>query len=408
MTWVLAGVAAVAGCKSDADEGTLDGVESLKNCDIHAAHDQFAEAHADDPEHPEAALGFGLTDLALLPEDPIVTEILGRVGFTAAIDMQVLVFGEDGLLARAARMNSCDSLEQYARDTIPYPPLQDETIDEIGLIEPTLKGTDVQEALADLSPRFLAIAEALETAADQMAEPVTIEGGCGLGTITVQAPELYLAAGLLRGVVAGTALAAAYDWSIGVQDLAWALDVDSPMQLVNIIQPTIGSLSGAPGGGKDTMRAALTLVKQGLEAAKVTDLDQDALFDWTALPGPRADDLIRLVDSAIAALDGPAPVADISPTLMVDLGSLFDNPPDLQGGEPLFFVDNTDPEFPYWDISQVAIEQSLGTLTMPNIFSDTTPEMSWAAEEAWNAYDESGITLPAERYRTVYDCMQPQ
>lgn len=404
MTWVLAGVAAVAGCKSDADEGTLDGVEALKNCDIHTAHDQFTEAHADDPDHPQAALGFGLTSLALLPEDPIVTDLLGRVGFTEAIDMQVLVFGEDGLLARSARMNTCASLEQYARDTIPYPPLRDDTIDRIGLVEPTLKGTHVQEALADLSPRFLAIATALETAADQMAEPVTIEGGCGLGTITVQAPELYLAAGLLRGVVAGTGLANAYDWSIGIQDLMWALDVDSPQQLLNVIQPTIGSLSGNDtAGGKDVLRAALALVKRGLDAAKTTDLDEDALFDWTALPGPRADDLIRLVDSAIAALDGPAPVADISPTLTLDLGRLFDNPPDLQAGEPLFFVDTTDPDFPFWDVSQTALEQSLGTLTTPNIFSSTT-ELSWAAQGAWDTYDESGIWLPAERYRTIFDC----
>ena len=34
MTWVLVGVVAVAGRTSDADEGTLDGVESQTNCDI--------------------------------------------------------------------------------------------------------------------------------------------------------------------------------------------------------------------------------------------------------------------------------------------------------------------------------------------------------------------------------------
>ena len=33
-----------AGCKSDADQLTLDGVDALKDCEIRTAHDKFAEA----------------------------------------------------------------------------------------------------------------------------------------------------------------------------------------------------------------------------------------------------------------------------------------------------------------------------------------------------------------------------
>ena len=112
----------VVGCGSDADQLTLDGADDLKQCDIRAAYEKFADAHAGEPDHPQAALGFALTDLALLPEDPIVTQILTRVGFTGAMDMQALVFGPDGALARHARGDTCESIDTFVETTIPYPP----------------------------------------------------------------------------------------------------------------------------------------------------------------------------------------------------------------------------------------------------------------------------------------------
>src|SRR5688572_10048832 len=54
-----------AGCKSEADDLTLEAVDALAECDVRTAHELFTRAHASDPDHPQAALGFALTDLAL-------------------------------------------------------------------------------------------------------------------------------------------------------------------------------------------------------------------------------------------------------------------------------------------------------------------------------------------------------
>ena len=144
---------------------TLDGAGALKDCDINTAHDKFTQAHASDPTHPEAALGFALTDLALLPEDPIVTGVLAKLGFTGALDMQALVFGPDGVLARSSRGDSCSAIESFARTTIPYPPLADTSIDKASLIERWLRNNIARSASASLfvvsnpaspnAPRFL-------------------------------------------------------------------------------------------------------------------------------------------------------------------------------------------------------------------------------------------------------------
>src|SRR5260221_7594991 len=157
-------VLVVAACGSDADRLALDGADALKSCDIRTAHDKFTQAHELDPAHPQAALGFALTDLALLPEDPIVTAALGRVGFTGPVDMQALVFGPDGVLAREARGDDCTAINSFVNTTIPYPPLSNTALDRATLIDPTFTVAELVDAAAALSPRLLRVAEALETA----------------------------------------------------------------------------------------------------------------------------------------------------------------------------------------------------------------------------------------------------
>lgn len=396
-------VMAAAGCGSDADNLTLDGADDLKQCDIHAAHDKFAQAHADDPDHPQAALGYALTSLALLPEDPIVTEMLMRVGFTSAIDMQALVFGPDGVLARNARGDTCDSIDTFVDATVPYPPLATPSIDGWSLVDPTLTGSDFADAASRLSPHLGDIAEALETAATGMAGPIEIEGGCGLGKLTLQAPELYAGAAIIEGVRSAIQLGQAYDWAIVIKDAGEIWDGDAA-PIATLLNAHLGRVVAAGEGAaaKPILAHGLELAVKALDAAKSATAAPDGLFDWTAVPASLLDNSRKLVLAGQAMLDASTAIPDVMPVLALDLASIFASPPDLQSyGTPLVEVIDQYT----WDWSGDVIQHVMTPLFSPDPFVDTAPEYTWTLSDQYNAFDTTPVTMPLDRYDAVYSCM---
>jgi hypothetical protein len=395
-------VALAGGCKSDADGLALDGADDLKKCDIHSAHDKFVEAHESDPDHPQAALGFALTSIALLPEDPIVTEILMRIGFTSAIDMQALVFGPDGALARHARGDTCESISTFIDNTIPYPPLSTPGLDEWSLVDPSLTADDFATAALRLSPKLSAISLALETAAGGMSDPVEVEGGCGIGTVTFQAPELYAAAALIEAFRSAVQLGQAYDWAIGIKEAGEIWNDDAAL-IVALLNAHVGRVTDASEGAdaRPIASRAFAMAVKAIDAAKVATVEPNGLFDWTAVPASLLDNARELAVAGQAMTDGLTAIPDVTPMLSLDLSSVFRSPPDLQSfSEPLFEVIDT----LSWDVSGTVIEEALTPLFSPNPFGDAAPSYTWTLGDQWNEFDTTPVTMPFDRYDSVYNC----
>lgn len=398
----LACVAAMAGCGSEADDLTLDGAEDLKACDIHSARDKFVQAHESDPEHPQAALGFALASIALLPEDPLVTDVLLRIGFTSPMDMQALVFGPDGALARHARGDTCDSITTFVDNTIPYPPLSTPELEAWTLVDPALTGEDFADAALRLSPHLSAISLALETAAGGMAKAVEVEGGCGVGTVTFQAPELYAAAAAIETLRSAIQLGQAYDWAVGIKQAGEIWDGD-PVLITALLNAHIGRIidAGLGGAGRPILNRAAGLAIKAIDAAKVATVEPNGLFDWTAMPVSLLDNARALVVAAQMMTDGSTEIPGITPMLSLNLYPLFQTPTDLQSfSTPLFEPID---EFT-WDVSGTVIEQALTPLFEPNPFVDAVT-YTWTLGDQWSAFDTTPVTMPLDRYDTVYSCM---
>jgi hypothetical protein len=390
-----------AGCGSDADGLTQDGADDLKKCDIHSAHDKFVDAHAADPDHPQAALGFALTSIALLPEDPIVTEILLRIGFTSPMDMQALVFGPDGALARHARGDTCDSISTFIDNTIPYPPLSTPGLDAWTLVDGALTADDFADAALRLSPKLSEISLALETAAGGMSEPVEVEGGCGVGTVTFQAPELYAAAALIETFRSATQLGQAYDWNVGIKEAGQIWNDDAPL-VVALLNAHIGRVIDNTMGedARPIASRAAGLAIKAIDAAKAATVEPNGLFNWTAMPASLLDNARELAVAAQAMTDGPTVIPDLTPMLSLDLSSVFRSPIDFQSfSEPLF----TAIDMYTWDVSGTVVEEALTPLFSPNPFSDTVT-YTWTLGDQWSAFDTTPVTMPFDRYDAVYNC----
>ncbi len=195
---------ALAGCPSEVDQRALDGLQALDRCDVRAAHDAFADALALDASRSDVALGFALTDLATLLEDPAIAAIAPELGFDRAIDTSIL-WGHDGLLERLGRGDSCETIDAWRSASLPHPALRPGGPDLVATIDPALTLGDLRDTLVTLSPRLTRVARALELAAEHLEDGgVTLSGGCGLSVrpIRVQAPELLALAASFDALVA--------------------------------------------------------------------------------------------------------------------------------------------------------------------------------------------------------------
>jgi hypothetical protein len=407
MRIVLGLLLALGACASDVENHLQDGSDALDDCDIRGAHEAFTRAYDADPNDARAALGFALTDLALLPEDPAVTAVLADVGFTAALDMQLLVFGPDGALARYARGDTCDSIDTFLEANVPYPPVADGTIDEIALIRPDMVVADVLAGAQTLEPRLGRIAGALITAAGGVTDPISVEGGCGLGTLTFQAPELLALAGLLETTRAAIALAGAYDWNIGVAALLGSTSEEIPA-LVDAFNDHLGHRVDAAAAAAAADRFIRAMQHVSAAAAASTEIGgpvEGGLFDWSLFPVTLATEIGSFADSLADAAAGTAALAGLSPALEVDLSSLLAAEVDFAAASSPIFAVGTDEFGNFVTTNTDVLAEVFRPVVDPAPWIDAAPEYTWSLGNELDVFDGDPVIQPARRYTDVFDCM---
>lgn len=408
---LLAGGAAVtSGCPSPAVEPALQAAAALDHCDLRTATERFATAHHADPHHPQAALGFALTDLVTLPESPASTAILHELGFTGPVDMNAVLFGTNGLLARLARNDRCTDVTAHLRATIPYAPLFDSSVRPATLIRADLTGEQLRPHVTALVPRLRDEAAALETAANGMeGNSYEINGsGCGqTQPIALQRPELLGAAAVLEALRAGLEVGLAYDWDLPLRMLLES-DPSNRDALAAQLNAHLFHLrdAAAVGAARATMRRSFDLAIQAIDAAKQAPGGvPNALVDWSALPDARLDDLRRLAASVEQSLEAPTALADVSPAVTLDLRHAFDNPPDaarLSG--PLFTVQTSmdgGESYSYLTTVPERWRELLDQTGAPTALVMPAPGSTapaWTPMEAWRTVMADPIVSPLRRF----------
>src|SRR5579872_298932 len=107
-------------CVPPADQAAEDGLTAFKACDLRTASQDFEKAHNLDSTRPDFALAYALSTLAVLPEDPAVTSVLLRLGFTAGIDTSAY-WGMGGVFSQlSSHMATCQSVNDFMQSHLPY------------------------------------------------------------------------------------------------------------------------------------------------------------------------------------------------------------------------------------------------------------------------------------------------
>ena len=322
LSWALTSLSvALAGCATPAEQQAETGLSDFEACDLRGASAAFANAHDLDPSRADFALAYALSTIAVLPENPAVTSVLLRLGFTSAIDTSAL-WGPGGVLDQlAAKSSTCQSVTDYLQAHIPYAPAQSNGPSAASVLrDPTLTGEDFAVAAADLVPILAKVVSALDQGAGAMGQ-FDIQGGCGVGTVHIEAPELYGLAAALELLVAVTDVAQAYDWGVPV---SLVLDDSGQEQqyvaalnahVLHLITPSAlesGRLAGV---------YAMQLVQKGLTAAaQITTRPPNSLFDWTRVPAGVLSDVQTLTTWASQSLTTPGVMAlpFFTPALSMD------------------------------------------------------------------------------------------
>jgi hypothetical protein len=398
----LVALLAVFGC-SPTQRHLRRAAQAMEECDLRTAHTEFDEAWTRSPDQLDAAIGFALTGLVLLPEDKHLNSALLELGFTRKIDAEHLLYGKHALLEQLSHASDCEQIDALLESELAYPPLWDDIAPgELVHSDTTLE--DLLDDLARMEPHLQRLAQAFEAAGDLLEEPYEIElsGSCGagLGRVVLQAPELYAVSAGLTAVRAGLVAAQGYDWDMEVR----VLFEGSPSQrletynehLLRVTHPADLEEAGT------ILAKALVLADLALaEASRVEREVPHAVIGWSELDRDLIDDLRSIGDAALAALEGQGmqEVPFWSPPLQADAGSLFLSPPDtaeLDG--PLFLLD---------DGSIYAHEERLKSLFVDrfdrDIF-DSEQDEQWTIGDRWEQHDLQPVLDPGGRYSESYEC----
>jgi hypothetical protein len=396
---VLLSAALLGGCLNPTQKSLRRAQKALEDCDLREAHGHFDEAYALSHDDVDAALGFALTDMVFLAEDPNITRALVALGAEGPIDVEAFLYGEGALLDRLASHGDCEALVEQ---TLPYAPLRDEDIDPLSLIDSDLT---IEALLADLRKidrRLARASRAFESAANQLEAPYTVEleGSCGgsLGPIALDAPELYGAAAMLDLLRAVIQAADGYDWDVTIHDLASEDDA----LIVETCNEHIGYLTDpdAVAEAGETLERALDLVDRGLDAALDAKPSPDVVFAWHRFDEGMIGELRALVGAARLSLqdDEFETIPYWTPELGANLGALFTAPPDagtLDG--PLFRLEQgyySD----YLEVSTRRLESLFEVYFDRDVFQSRDDEY---LDVDW-AQDLEPVFNPGGRYDELY------
>ena len=391
---VLSWLVLLAGCATDTEKLLLEASASLESCDMRGAHESFDAAYRLDSSHPDAALGFALTDTILLPEDPEVTSALALLGFTGPIDTE-LVWGEGGVLEQLRGDTPCREVVEFAEGVVPYPPITDSRVDGIDVLAEGLTAQQLLDHLQALDERFERLAAAYETAAAAMdSREVTIAGGCGAGRLVIQQPELYAMAAVLVAIRAIIQVAPTYDWSFLVTDFL----VDRPAETIRRLLTVVNSDRGEP--ARELLLHAVELVELGASAAIALRTPvPDAIVDWSALEVSFLSTVRETAEAARVSLSERRAVVmpNVTPELQLDASLLLATPPDPSSfPQPIW----ARPSGGGIRFNSVAFEQVMRPYFAPSRFH---PEDSYHWELPTRDSRFEDLFTPV-RYERLYDC----
>ncbi len=413
--------ACVLGCMTPAEQQASDGLTAFKACDLRTASADFEAAHTLDTSRADFALAYALSTLAVLAEDPAITTILLKLGFTraptlptAAIDTSIF-WGKSGILNQlSSKTATCKSVNDYVTSHIGYTPLQDNGPSAASVIaDPTLNGNDFVDAAAALSPRIDELVSALETAANGGATETDITGGCGVGTVHIEAPELYGLAASLELFRAAIEVAQGYDWGVSAtlafdysgreQDMSNALNA----HILHIVSAaSVGSAAPTAAHAVELFGKALTA------AAAITKRPSNSLFDWSAMPPGTIADLQTLADAASAMLTtaGPQTVPYCAPMIEMDGLSFFTRPVDGTNASPPIWstvVVTTTSSGLSLQASAQGIDPQVEPRFSPDPFATGAPSFKCAMPTNWTSVTSAQWTAvfdPDKRWDGLYAC----
>jgi hypothetical protein len=158
--------------------------------------------------------------------------------------------------------------------------------------------------------------------------------------------------------------------------------------------------------GRAALNHALALTFNALDAATAARTPvTNELFDWPSFPVARIADLRRMVVSAQNAMTGPAGMADVTPTLMVNANQLLSSPPDaakLSG--PLFTTQADAAGNLTLNVDQTKVDQAIGADTTPDLWTSNLPTFQWGPNAAWQGLSPDPITAPARALQSANAC----
>ncbi|HEY2366973.1 MAG TPA: hypothetical protein VGH87_11335 [Polyangiaceae bacterium] len=408
------GAMLVVGCASDAQQKAQDGAKALAACDMRTAHQDFSDAYSLDGNDPQIALAFALTDLALLAEDPALETLRPRFGFTAPFDTTFL-WKKGGFMDLASqKTTTCGALGDLAQASIAHPSLaKTNPTPFLDTLDKTLTFGDLRDAGLALSPRLDKISKALETAAKGVGdEGVSLSGGCGTGTMTLQKPELLALAGALSLLHASFQLAATYDGSLRVHPLFMQIAGETGEETDLVTDLNAAFLHVKDASQMNAMvpiwQHAFDLFGQAIAAAQaVTKTPANAVIDWTSFPKPILVDAAQLATAAHDAFTASTPTAIpfLSPAVTVDGASLVSSPLELAPLTPAAWsLSGTDIAFTF-----DGMKAKLGARFTPDPFTSNA-SYSWSfVDDISNATDASpnwgSATFdPGKRFSSGFAC----
>lgn len=346
-----------------------------------------------------------------------MTTVLERLGFTAPIDTSKF-WGSGGIFDQlATRDASCQSVSDAILAAIPYAPAQKNGPSAASVVtDPTLNGNDFVHAAVAIAPRLEQVVAALEQGAGAMSE-FDITGGCGVGTIHVEAPELYGLASFLEWIVATIQAAAAYDWGIQAslaldtsgQETASAAALDA--HILHLLPGSSTTLAAS----LLTAQHATALLQKGIAAVQVIQTrPANSLFDWPALPAGVLADVQTLNGglNQLLSTAGPQVLPFFMPALSMDAQSFFTTPVDLTGVNPpvwsaVPWSDSFGDSGVDVESSSEVLDSQLQSRFAPDPFSSSAPGYTFELPNRWQNITQDAWSAafdPDHRWENAYGC----
>ncbi len=380
------------------------GIDALANCDVRAAHAVYEDAYAASSSDPSIALGYAMTDMLLLGEDPDAAAGLALFGFSGGMDPDDLLTGPSALLDTLNRHAPSSEYGDFVEARFPYEPVRGGA-SGLDLIAPTTTARQVVEHGFAMQARFARLSEAFETAARGAPQAIEIGGICGVGRVELQATELYLLAATWQAVALALQIGRGYSWDFAVRDaLDWRDRTPERLRAqAEVLNTHLGAIHDASAlpAVAGAWRRLFALLNAAMDAGEAAGAPgPDGLLEWRAYRaglfaamGEQGAAAERLSDSVVTA-------PGLTPEWSGELGPLYRGELDLAAFGRSFEVY----EDPMWgdawiEVDEAPIDAVLMAVLSRSPFDDTLGEVDWTHLDAWSGDDTDWqlTDVPSER-----------